>query len=242
MKTLINGKWELDLPEHRAVRPEWPTWEHERLASMHANLKPGMFIYDIGAEEGDLPALWATWGCKVVLFEPNPRVWPNIRYIWEANDLAPPVSMYVGFAGDQDYIPARDRTLAGSGWTTEWPECAFGPLIGDHGFLNLCERPDVPSVRIDSMAEWIDPPDAITIDVEGAELRVLRGARLTLQYHRPLVWCSIHPTFMDEMYGDHPSDLISYLQRLDYRTKHLATDHEEHWVFIPSEKMGGFIW
>jgi FkbM family methyltransferase len=230
----INGRWPLLLPEHRAARPEWPYWEKERLASMYAYLGDGgHVVYDIGAEEGDLPALWATWGNRVVLAEPNPRVWPNIRAIWEANDLPHPAGWMVGFAGENDYTPPGVDDRSYSNATDAWPQAAYGPLIGDHGFLNLCERPDVPQARIDTLSDRYPPPSAITIDTEGSELVVLRGAAGVLDHVRPLVWVSIHPEFSIDMYDLTKSDCLQFMADHNYVAEHLATDHEEHWFFTP---------
>lgn len=227
--TLINSRWTLKLPAHRAARPEWVTgWEVERIGSMHEHLgMGGHTVYDIGAEEGDLPALWASWGNDVALFEPNDRVWPNPKAIFVANGLTP-LATFSGFAADHD----------GQGWRQNlhiqgWPASAGGELIGDHGFCNLCERPDIERVTVDSVACVIDPPTAITMDVEGAELRVLIGAHGTLMTHRPLVWVSIHPQFMDDAHHDSPEDLHDYMRACGYSAEHLATDHEEHWFFHP---------
>jgi FkbM family methyltransferase len=233
-ETLINEKWTLILPDHRADRPEWPWWECERLASMHNVLEGGGHtVFDIGAEEGDFPALWSSWGNDVVLFEPNPRVWPNIRAIWEANDLKMPLDWHVGFASDHNAVavnsdaidPNHDREQDG------WPECAYGPLIGDHGFFNLWERNDVSSATIDLMAS-LHPCTVITMDIEGAELVALRGARATLMTKRPLVWVSIHPFFMDP-FGYTDADLHDYMAECGYAGEMLASNHEEHWLFTP---------
>lgn len=227
IETTINGRWSLKLPEHRAARPEWATgWEPERISSMHDHLGPGDVVYDVGAEEGDMPGLWASWGCQVGMFEPNARVWPNIRVIWEGNELPPPLFAFPGFAADHD-SPQLDYGAGG------WPDSAYGPVIGDHGFCNLCERPDIQRVSIDTMSKRHAPPTGITIDVEGAELRVLTGARRTLQNHRPRVWVSIHPQFMDDTHGDTPEELQAFMSELGYEAEHLATDHEEHWLFSP---------
>lgn len=240
----VNGKWEIILPDHRADRGEvWDWWEAERLASMHEHLDPGDVVYDVGAEEGDMPGLWASWGCQVVMFEPNPKVWPNIKAIWEANEFPRPLACFVGFCGDREYDPVSER-LDGTGWYfLDWPPAADGPLIGDHGFLNLSERPDVPVIRIDQVARMsthpgipLRPPTAITIDVEGSEFQVLSGANETLREHRPLVWVSIHPDFMAEMHDTHPDQIHSLMATLDYRGKMLADDHEQHWFYWPAER------
>lgn len=232
--TVINGSWTLKLPHHRAVRPEWVTgWEVERIASMHDHLGDGGHtVYDVGAEEGDLPALWASWGNDVALFEPNARVWPNPKAIFDANGLTP-LATFPGFAADHD--GPRDIEHLGTRDGQLWPVSANGPLIGDHGFCNLCERPDIPRLTIDTVADIIGPPTACTLDVEGAELRVLLGAERVLRENRPLVWVSVHPQFMWDTHQDTPEQLFEYMAKLDYVAEHLATDHEEHWLFESAE-------
>lgn len=236
IETEINGRWKLLLPSHRAERAEWYTgWEKERLAAMAELIGPGDLVFDVGAEEGDFPALWALWGAGVYLIEPNPRVWPNIRAIFEANGLDHAVvGCWVGFAGD----PSTER-FSTSWWQEHaarpdgdiWPSCAYGEVIGDHGFLVLPERPDCPSTTIDEMAASAKPT-VITIDVEGAELTVLRGADEVLRTARPAVFVSVHIDlpWIDEKYpGDTGAAVADYMTERGYVGRHLATDHEEHW-------------
>ena len=232
--TIINGRWTLKLPEHRHDRYQWPWWEATRLACMHHYLGDGGHtVWDIGAEEGDFPALWSLWGNDVVLFEPNDRVWPNIKAVWEANDLPGPQGCFVGFAAAKPPL-----VTAAEGWNGCFPDCADGPVISDHGFLNLCERPDVQYTTIDYALDRVlwPAPTALSIDVEGAELEVLRGAEQTLRERRPLVWVSVHPDFMADMYGGKPEQLHDFLDGLGYERTFLAADHEEHWFFWPRER------
>lgn len=232
VETMVNGRWPLLLPEHRAARPEWPWWEAGRLAAMHHHLGPGDVVYDVGSEEGDFPALFASWGCEVALIEPNPRVWPNIRAIFEANGLRP-LAWWVGFAAAETAMTERhDFGEWLSGGATPWPRCAYGEIIGDHGFLTLWERPEVPRLTLDLLAQVTKPPTAITIDVEGAELQVLLGARHLLATARPKVWVSVHPDFMPQ-YGDEAGQLYALMESLDYERTFIATDHETHEMFLP---------
>lgn len=257
----VNDRWELYLPEHRALRPEWATgWERARWDDMHAHLKalgdarslvgghPPLVI-DVGTEEGDLTGLFALWGCDVFMVEPNPRVWPNVRAIWNANALPLPVGWFVGFAGTEDRDPdsiehwrawedARERIDG-------WPACAHGPVIGDHAFLHLAQHAHmVPTRRLDSLLESLRKlqrpiaanrkVDAITIDTEGSELTVLRGADQILRQDRPTVWVSIHSDqqWMDENYPmDRLDDVIAHMEGHGYRGTFLAQDHEAHWRF-----------
>ncbi len=216
----LNGKWALNLPRHRAARPEWTTgWERERLDSMHKALTAGDVIYDVGAEEGDMSALYASWGCQVVLIEPNPAVWPCTKMSFELNALEP-AACYVGMVGDAD----RDEGAV----LTDWPECAYGEVVAAHGFHQLGVD-EAQMSTIDRLVERSDRvPDAITIDVEGAELHVLRGADQTLRYARPKVWCSVHPEDMAVNYGHRMVDLFALMEGYGYRYQLLAYDHELH--------------
>jgi FkbM family methyltransferase len=225
--TRILDRWELWLPEHRAERPQWPWWEKVRLESMYANIRPGDVVFDIGTEEGDLSALFATWGARLALFEPNPKVWPNIKAIWDANNLDMPHFCWPGFASHVT------KTLGELGPRGQWPACAYGLVIGNHGFRHLAEQANVtPQITLDDVAKWIGYfPDVITVDVEGAEWFVLKGAEGILGKKQPLVYISIHPEFMRDLYEMKDSELHDFMEHRGYRGTHLGTDHEEHWLF-----------
>jgi len=258
IETTINERWKLLLPEHRAARPEWPVWEKERLASMHEHLTALVrsvtdwsqidpyskrpVIIDVGAEEGDFPALWAQWGMDVILFEPNPKVWPNIKAIWDANFLPHPLAMFVGFASDQTNVSPPNDTVHSKGYLAEdgWPNCAHGEVIGNHGFRHLAEQAgETPQIEIDVFCAE-RTIHAITMDVEGSELRVLKGARRILERDRPLVWVSCHTDYEwnDTRYeGVRSVDVVEWMQGVVYVGEHLINDHEDHWFFRPSESL-----
>lgn len=222
--TLINGRWTLKLPEPRAARAEWVTgWERERLDAMHATIRPDDQVWDIGAEEGDLSCLYALWGAHVTCFEPSPMAWPWIRITFEANGYKP-WACFRGFASD--------RTTEDAVVEAFWPECSYVPNPrADHGFLSIAGEPDNPHMRLD---DWPgSPPNVITMDVEGGELLVLRGAEQVLRKHRPTVFVSVHPEFMWQSYGQSAYDVLGYMMDLRYRPEFLARDHEDHWVFRP---------
>jgi creatinine amidohydrolase/Fe(II)-dependent formamide hydrolase-like protein len=63
-------------------------------------------------------------------------------------------------------------------------------------------------------------PDLIKIDVEGAELLALRGARETLVRVAPVLMVAVHPEPM-RMMGTTPSELISFLGARSYAGRHL---------------------
>lgn len=252
--TEINGRWTLLLPSYRAERAEWFTgWEKERLASMHEHIMQlradaiGLYgqenvrpvIIDVGAEEGDFPALWSQWGCDVILVEPNPKVWPNIKAIWQANELRAPLKWWVGFASDHNDFDPINNNVGSKGFADEsgWPWCASGRVIGDHGFRHLGQQADsTPCIQLDELCRGVKV-DAITIDVEGSELRVLHGSHRILREDRPLVWVSCHTDYEwnDQVYGGvRAEDVIAFMAGMGYRAEHLVTDHEAHYLFEPT--------
>lgn len=238
-KTLINNKWELLLPDHRAARPEWPVWEKERLAAIHDEIerwfRPGLhpIVFDIGAEEGDFPALYSKWGADVVLFEPNDRVWPNIKAIWDANKLKAPLKTFSGFASSIDDYELKD--IEGP----IWPQSSRGEVIGDHGFKELADNRNsiIPEIKLDTFCEDLFiTPQIITIDVEGSEFEVLKGAEAVLKDTYPTVFVSIHPEFMYHHFKQYTAELVKYMTDLGYTYEILAFDHEFHFCFRPGNE------
>lgn len=220
----INGKYNIILPRHRAERPEYHTeagWERARLDSMHNNLGKGDIVVYVGAEEGEMPALCQMWGAKVVLVEPNDKVWPNIKAIWKANKLDPPLETYVGFCSSEN----SDNYVSGRHGQGVWPECAEGEVIGDHGFKELQDPDNIPQIKIDTIPVI---PTALCIDVEGSEWRVLEGALQSIKRNHPKIWLSIHPEFMFRIYGEYQYDLRRWIKDLGYKETILDYQHELH--------------
>lgn len=59
-------------------------------------------------------------------------------------------------------------------------------------------------------------PDFIKCDVEGAELLVFRGARKTLNEHRPVVFAELLRKW-SKPFGYHPNDVLAYFTELGYQ-------------------------
>lgn len=154
------------------------TYEPEQTGLLARSLRPGDTFLDLGAHVGFHTLLAARlvgpagW---VVAFEPSPR---NARYLRRHLALNGCGNVRVEEAAVSDAAGAA-RFLHGRGTGT-------GRLSGAGGV-------EVRTVALDGYcAEHGLSPAAVKIDVEGAELAVLRGAEEILTRCRPLVFLSTH--------------------------------------------------
>lgn len=242
--TVINGEYQLLLPEYRAAREQWDIknggWEVERINEMVSTIVPQDVVFDIGTEAGDISALLVKYtDCEIVLFEPNNRVWPSIKAVWEANELKRPLDFFRGFLSSKTTI--QDYKINNS------LECGL-EMVPDHGFKQLYENyPDVPQITLDDYCQQTGIyPNVITMDCEGAEWDIIKGAEKTLKEKKPIIFMSVHPEFLfdsyrndgiwKERYGERcfAVHMIRFIDELGYKHRVLEWDwHEIHVTFEP---------
>ncbi|HLU95326.1 MAG TPA: FkbM family methyltransferase [Thermobifida alba] len=228
--TWINNRWRLKLPPHQAEMPRWEWWERDRLAYARAMVRPGDVVWDVGAEEGHMSALFASWGARMVLLEPSPKAWPFVRATFEANGLATPEVCFAGFASDVTDLHPEQLDVDGE-IVDGWPRCAYDEGIPEFGFRHLYEaRPTTPQIRLDDLDA--PAPDIVTIDVEGSEYTVLLGAERILTEVRPSWLVSVHPLYLGD-YGHSVENVLTCFADHDYETHRIAIDHEHHYVAKP---------
>jgi len=150
------------------------TYEADKQRLFAEHVKPGMVVYDIGANVGFYTLLASRLigpTGHVYSFEPLPR---NVGYLECHIALNGLGNVSVTSAAVSDY-DGRAR------FKESHP--AMGGLSED-GEL------EVVTVRLDSLD--LRQPDVLKIDVEGAEAEVLRGALETLSRHRPTIFLATH--------------------------------------------------
>ena len=108
-----------------------------------------------------------------------------------------PLGCFAGFASNKVEQPTdlleSPFAMQGDGL---WPGCAFMDAHQNNDFRNVLERAhDTPQTTIDSLGI---SADIINMDIEGAEWEALKGAEKTLRKYKPLVFVSIHPSFMEK--------------------------------------------
>lgn len=102
--------------------------------------------------------------------------------------------------------------------------CLTDPRVDSipvHSLDGLLERDVTPRM-----------PVLVKIDVEGAEVLVLQGARRILAEIQPVVLVSVHPQFLGK-YGHTVNDVKQILEVSGYKISVLSVDHEEHWWCQP---------
>lgn len=221
-----NYDYELLLNEPLASWDVWDYWEVERVKSMEAHLKEGDILFDVGTETGWCNLVYAkiVGPENMVLIEPSPEFWPNIKSLWQKNfgDVFP-LSCYAGFFSDKtnslEVLPKHT-----------FPSLSDGPLIDKNSYKNISENAhEVPQITIDKYVELTGiVPDAITVDVEGAELLVLKGAEKLLTEKSIHLWVSEHDDLALKGYNTNPDDVANFMQGLGYSREVLGTNHERH--------------
>lgn len=222
-------KYQFALPYPLSDWDVFDYWEKERFASMEKHLKQGDVLFDIGTEQGWCNLIYAQFcGAEnMVLIEPTPEFWPNIKQIWEKNGMAQPKGFYDGLFSDKTTDDLKKLNA------TDWPADSEGDMIDRNSYKYIHEHGDViPQVTIDDYVATTNiVPNALTMDTEGSELLILRGAEKTLKRYHPKVWVSVHPDLGERDYGIKKEDTLAFMEKLGYQSEYLATDHEEHWYF-----------
>ncbi|HJM69702.1 MAG TPA: FkbM family methyltransferase [Candidatus Marinimicrobia bacterium] len=75
----------------------------------------------------------------------------------------------------------------------------------------------VKSISLDSFFEEEGiPPEIIKIDVEGAEMDVLKGMKTILKNQRPKLYLEVHPSNLVEHFNSSALEVLNYLKEIDY--------------------------
>jgi FkbM family methyltransferase len=149
-------------------------WNPSEYAAFRRATRTGSVVLDIGANVGGYSVLFAQWTGKngqVFAFEPAPASFAGLKRHIDLNGAAAivvPVQAAI-LDGTAASVPFEARGTSGDNRVVV-PSAVPGPSI---------------VVRATSIDEFCSErsiaPDVIKIDVEGAELSVLRGARRTIR-------------------------------------------------------------
>lgn len=189
VSTLPGGERVRMDPAHRRL-----VWNAEEYAAFKAAVRPGSIVLDIGANLGAYTVLFAQWvgtTGRVFAFEPAP-----------ASRAA--LERQIALNGVGASVAVRPEAVSASSGARRFR--ADG-IRGDNRLISraaasIDQAIDVPVTSIDDFcAREGLVPDVLKLDVEGAELEALRGARRTIARGRDhlQIFMELHPSLWNQM-------------------------------------------
>jgi FkbM family methyltransferase len=183
-------RFEVTLP---LDKPVWAgVFEPEFTSAIAEHVRPGDICYDIGGYRGYISGVMALAGAfKVFVFEPMPANQRAVRRLCELNPHLP-INVFAVALGSTD----------GQALLKVMPDSSMGKLANSPFQPESMALGEIPvAVRqIDSLLQnrEILPPNVVKIDVEGAELDVLRGAVEMLRMSRPTIFLEAHSAALEK--------------------------------------------
>lgn len=136
-----------------------------------------------------------------------------------------------GYIGDQATLTvSAEAACAETIARLSRDETPSEPSLANYVCLDTQASNDIPVHRVDNLFGQANAsrPWLMKIDVEGAEMLVLRGAESFVARVRPQLMVSVHPPAL-RGYGLSPDDIRAWLTARGYQIAVDVEPHEEHW-------------
>jgi FkbM family methyltransferase len=177
--------------------------------ALRAFVRPGAAIIDVGANMGFFTSRFGRWvseGGRVIAIEPEKTNFDRLRRNVARRGLEADVDLFQAVAADATGELQLDIN----------PHHPGDHRIGDAGV-------PVKAITIDSLLEARGWPEIglIKIDVQGAEARVLAGARDTIERFHPALFVEIDDAALS-MAGSGADELIASITGHGYRIHRLV--------------------
>ena len=186
-------------------------WDPAVWDAVSGELCDGCVMLDVGAHIGyfTLKASVRTGrGGRVVAFEPNPRTLEILRANVAASGAANVTIVPVACTDSETTLKFYDASAGGNSMVSSLSRSTAGLQAQE---FTVRGRP------IDNVIRelGIERVDLVKVDVEGAELYVLRGARETLQRYHPKIVIEVIP---DHLAGMHTTvdELFAFIKGMGY--------------------------
>jgi FkbM family methyltransferase len=184
--------------------------------SMEKAIKAGDTVLDIGANQGEY-ALWAARKTgssgKVYAFEPLGIMFSQLEYNISLNPRFKNVlfPIRLGLSDKEGRLDLFSGNLSNEGVNTLFPD-------PDSTFLETIQLKTMDDV-VNSLP--IEKINCIKIDVEGAELQVLKGGMATISKYRPYLFLEINQEACKKA-GYEAQAIFDLLKPLGYRFKKIG--------------------
>lgn len=188
------------------------TWFRDDYDALLDRLRPGDRVLDLGGHLGTFALAAAALGCQVVCVEAAPA---HVRLLEASVRRNGFDALTVVHAAVADHQGTVEFVPSGPWGTIANPVVRAAP--GEIQ-LRAYEPISVPAVTVDALLEQLgwSRVDAVKIDVEGAEVMVLRGmAGLLARPDPPMVLYESNSRALD-FFGQTRADLLAQLERHGY--------------------------
>ena len=201
-------------------------WEPEIWQAISSGLPEGGVMLDVGAHIG-YDSLKASVKVgptgRVVAFEPNPKTLAILRDNIAASNAHNVVVQPIACTDSEQTLTLFDATPGGNSGSSSLSQQNAGPLSRSY---TVRGRP-----MDDVLAELgVTRVDVVKIDVEGAELVVLRGAARSLKRFHPKLIVEVVPRQLANM-GTSVEEVESFVASLGYRTTRAVDYKNREWTF-----------
>jgi FkbM family methyltransferase len=176
--------------DHAGERAIWlntyEPWVQRKLGEV---IRPGHLVFDVGAYIGTYALLMRRLApnCRVVAFEPDPRNRSRLEENLALNGADDVVVL-------ADAVGAEEATV---NFTS----------AGMHGYIGEGDD-QVRTTTLDSLVLAYGTPDVVIMDIQGAEVEALQGARELLQAGKT--------TWLVELHGDKGATAAAALEDAGY--------------------------
>jgi len=167
----------------------------------------GDVVFDVGANTGRYSLPLATKGCVVCSFEPHPKIYEkfikNVN-INKNNNIKP---FNKGLSDAEEKLTFYQSSQPG--------RSSFNKYNAEYGDAEIISEITITVTTIDDLVNSgeVPPPSHIKIDVEGAGLEVLRGARDTIGNYNPVIYFEPHEVDDNDY---RTNELQTFFEEMDY--------------------------
>ena len=207
---------DLSLSEHMQRRIFWiGYYNREIVALLKRIVRPGMVVIDAGANIGEIALVTAKLVGPtglVLAFEPMNEIATKLERNISHNKLKQITVAKLGLSDAAGNAPIYRSCGQGD---VHDEHHGLGSLYGSHGRDELIQNIELTTLDAFLQENPVPRLDLIKIDIEGAELACLKGAKQTLTRYRPLLIVEIQEQ-TSTLAGYRQIDILEYLQQLGY--------------------------
>ena len=193
------------------------------LAAFLFLLRKDDIVWDVGASVGLFTVHAAERVNRVIAYEPDPQTAARLRENVKLNNFQHKVVVMEMALGDKEHQEYLQTDGLGG----------FAPALGNLERHSAATPVEVKTID-GLIREGVQAPSVMKIDIEGAELLALQGARHLLRSdQRPrIVFVEVHPAFLPN-FGGSSEELFSLMRESRYTI--LSTEdraEEQHFISL----------